>query len=62
MSEGVTELARALRAFQVEWRLDQIAATVKANGQRLTLRWTGELPVIESDDGHWQVLRKEALL
>lgn len=60
----VSALARALRAFQQEWLLDAVSASLRddEHARLLTLRWHGDDVSIETDDGDTQVLDAGMLL
>jgi hypothetical protein len=50
--EGVAALASDLLKLKNEWELDSVAATrTVPDGHTITLKWTGPILTIESDDG-----------
>jgi hypothetical protein len=49
---GVAALASDLLKLKEAWELDSVAASRSLpDGHKLTLKWTGQLLTIESDDG-----------
>jgi hypothetical protein len=49
---GVAALAGDLRKLMDAWELDSVAASrALPDGHSITLKWTGQLLTIESDDG-----------